>query len=281
MGNIFSRTPDITLETFPTPVFGISIEDLFSRDGESIPRVLIQLCVCLVFAHDKKQHLFLRPGNPLAVEKTKKDIEKNGKFNMYKMDPYVCASLIKELFIDMPTGVIPLTQQRMMLAAYDRLSNNQGKMISSLMEIVEEMPNTHKSLLKFICDFCWVVTKEPSKGVDMADLAMCIGPNLFKVELHEVEEGVDELTTLMKFSEIINMIFTKREEIFKGYPYENDLLKNCKTTRDLQRKKGIMDWMMTDLTLTPQERAGQRAHRDHLRMPSRIFGVWCPSSQFG
>ncbi|KAJ8281441.1 hypothetical protein GJAV_G00067730 [Gymnothorax javanicus] len=163
-------------------VFGVPLQELreagLLKDGVPLP---VRRMVEHLREHGLQQEgLFRVNGNARAVEGLKLEFESRGKVDLVREgDASAVASLLKQYLRELPGGLITATVQARLLQLQQ---DGEGDEIGAVREILQQLPDLHYSLLKYICLFLTQVeSRHQDNRMTAPNLATVFGPNIFQV----------------------------------------------------------------------------------------------------
>ncbi|XP_069486846.1 protein FAM13A isoform X3 [Ambystoma mexicanum] len=96
-------------------------------------------------------------------------------------DVFSAASLLKLFLRELPDGVVTSALQPRFLQLFQD-SGNEAECEKGLMELLQELPDLHRHLLKYLCQFLKQVAKHHFQNrMNIFNLATVFGPNCFHV----------------------------------------------------------------------------------------------------
>uniref|UniRef100_A0A3Q1MAP3 Family with sequence similarity 13 member A n=1 Tax=Bos taurus TaxID=9913 RepID=A0A3Q1MAP3_BOVIN len=179
--------------------------------------VLCLLCPDLIFRGLTQEGLFRVNGNVKVVEQLRWKFESGVPVELGR-DGDVCAaaSLLKLFLRELPESVITSTLQPRFLQLFQDDRNDAQE--SNLRALIEELPDTHYCLLKYLCQFLTKVAKHHVQNrMNVHNLATVFGPNCFHVP--PGLEGVKEQDLCNK---IMAKILENYNTLFEVEYMEND-----------------------------------------------------------
>ncbi|KAM9329531.1 protein FAM13A-like [Gastrophryne carolinensis] len=197
-------------------MFGVPLKDLH-KEGlvvNGVPAVVWNVVEYLRGEGLTHEGLFRINGNVKVVEQLRVKYESGEPVALSEDgDVHSAASLLKLFLREMPDGVISSEMLPKFIQAYQE-SGRDSQKESSLKDLVHELPDTHYSLLKYLCHFLTqVVAQHAENKMNIYNLATVFGPSCFHV--FPGFEG-------MKQQEICNKIMAKfLEEYTKLFECEH------------------------------------------------------------
>ncbi|CAN2388976.1 GTPase-activator protein for Rho-like GTPases [Pristimantis euphronides] len=184
-------------------VFGVPLKDL-QKEGlviNGVPAVVWSVVEYLRSEGLTQEGLFRINGNVKVVEQLRVKYENGEQVTLPEDgDVHSAASLLKLFLREMPDGVISAAMLPRFIQVYQE-SANDAQRESSLRELIKGLPDTHYSLLKYLCCFLTqVVQHHTVNKMNVYNLATVFGPSCFHVSLGF--EG-------MKQQEICNKIMAR------------------------------------------------------------------------
>ncbi|KAF4019791.1 hypothetical protein G4228_011543 [Cervus hanglu yarkandensis] len=202
-----------------TKLFGVSLQDLH-RQGlteNGVPAIVGSIVEYLTLHGLTQEGLFRVNGNVKVVEQLRWKFESGVPVELGR-DGDVCAaaSLLKLFLRELPESVITSTlQPRFLQLCQDDRNDAQE---SKLRALIEELPDTHYCLLKYLCQFLTEVAKHHVQNrMNVHNLATVFGPNCFHVP--PGLEGVKEQDLCNK---IMAKILENYNTLFEVECMEND-----------------------------------------------------------
>ncbi|KAG8511618.1 Protein FAM13A, partial [Galemys pyrenaicus] len=162
--------------------FGVSLQDLHQQGltENGIPTVVGNIVEYLTRHGLTQEGLFRVNGNVKVVEQLRLKFESGAPVELGKDgDVSSAASLLKLFLRELPESVITSAlQPRFIQVLQDDRNDNQE---SSLRDLLRELPETHYSLLKYLCQFLAKVAKHHVQNrMNVDNLATVFGPNCFQ-----------------------------------------------------------------------------------------------------
>ncbi|KAM3937411.1 protein FAM13A isoform 2-T2 [Leptodactylus fuscus] len=192
-------------------VFGVPLKDLH-KEGlvmNGVPAVVWSVVEYLRREGLTQEGLFRINGNVKVVEQLRVKYE-NGEHVILPEDGDVhsAASLLKLFLREMPDGVIsPAMLPRFIQVYQESVSDLHRE--SGLKDLIKELPDTHYSLLKYLCHFLTQVVQHHTENkMNVYNLATVFGPSCF-----HVSSGFEG----MKQQEIANKIVAKLLEDYSKF----------------------------------------------------------------
>ncbi|XP_060272876.1 protein FAM13A isoform X10 [Ovis aries] len=201
-----------------TKLFGVSLQDLH-RQGlteNGVPAIVGSIVEYLTAHGLTQEGLFRVNGNVKVVEQLRWKFESGVPVELGR-DGDVCAaaSLLKLFLRELPESVITSTLQPRFLQLFQDERNDEE---SNLRALIEELPDTHYCLLKYLCQFLSKVAKHHVQNrMNVHNLATVFGPNCFHVP--PGLEGVKEQDLCNK---IMAKILENYNTLFEVEYMEND-----------------------------------------------------------
>uniref|UniRef100_A0AAA9SMS7 Family with sequence similarity 13 member A n=2 Tax=Bos TaxID=9903 RepID=A0AAA9SMS7_BOVIN len=264
-----------------TKLFGVSLQDLHQQGltENGVPAIVGSIVEYLTMHGLTQEGLFRVNGNVKVVEQLRWKFESGVPVELGR-DGDVCAaaSLLKLFLRELPESVITSTLQPRFLQLFQDDRNDAQE--SNLRALIEELPDTHYCLLKYLCQFLTKVAKHHVQNrMNVHNLATVFGPNCFHVP--PGLEGVKEQDLCNK---IMAKILENYNTLFEVEYMENDnqrcenlarliIVKeaNCKNillTKDFERdtlKPSPKTKNMENLNPTPSH---ERTGSDHVELIS-------------
>ncbi|XP_030879701.1 protein FAM13A isoform X4 [Leptonychotes weddellii] len=200
-------------------LFGVSLQDLQQQGltENGIPAIVGTIVEYLVKHGLTQEGLFRVNGNVKVVEQLRCKFESGAPVELGR-DGDVCsaASLLKLFLRELPESVVTSTLHPRFVQLFRDDRNDAQE--SSLRDLIEELPDTHYCLLKYLCRFLTKVAKHHVQNrMNVHNLATVFGPNCF-----HVPPGLEG----MKEQDICNKIMAKLLEnyntLFEVEYTEND-----------------------------------------------------------
>nr|XP_035963380.1 protein FAM13A-like isoform X2 [Halichoerus grypus] len=200
-------------------LFGVSLQDLQQQGltENGIPAIVGTIVEYLVKHGLTQEGLFRVNGNVKVVEQLRCKFESGAPVELGR-DGDVCsaASLLKLFLRELPESVVTSTLHPRFVQLFRDDRNDAQE--SSLRDLIEELPDTHYCLLKYLCQFLTKVAKHHVQNrMNVHNLATVFGPNCF-----HVPPGLEG----MKEQDICNKIMAKLLEnyntLFEVEYTEND-----------------------------------------------------------
>ncbi|XP_004391575.1 PREDICTED: protein FAM13A-like isoform 1 [Odobenus rosmarus divergens] len=200
-------------------LFGVSLQDLQQQGltENGIPAIVGTIVEYLVKHGLTQEGLFRVNGNVKVVEQLRCKFESGAPVELGR-DGDVCsaASLLKLFLRELPESVVTSALHPRFIQLFRDDRNDAQE--SSLRDLIEELPDTHYCLLKYLCQFLTKVAKHHVQNrMNVHNLATVFGPNCF-----HVPPGLEG----MKEQDICNKIMAKLLEnyntLFEVEYTEND-----------------------------------------------------------
>ncbi|XP_027456269.1 protein FAM13A isoform X3 [Zalophus californianus] len=200
-------------------LFGVSLQDLQQQGltENGIPAIVGTIVEYLVKHGLTQEGLFRVNGNVKVVEQLRCKFESGAPVELGR-DGDVCsaASLLKLFLRELPESVVTSALHPRFIQLFQDDRNDAQE--SSLRNLIEELPDTHYCLLKYLCQFLTKVAKHHVQNrMNIHNLATVFGPNCF-----HVPPGLEG----MKEQDICNKIMAKLLEnyntLFEVEYTEND-----------------------------------------------------------
>ncbi|XP_025729217.1 protein FAM13A isoform X4 [Callorhinus ursinus] len=200
-------------------LFGVSLQDLQQQGltENGIPAIVGTIVEYLVKHGLTQEGLFRVNGNVKVVEQLRCKFESGAPVELGR-DGDVCsaASLLKLFLRELPESVVTSALHPRFIQLFRDDRNDAQE--SSLRNLIEELPDTHYCLLKYLCQFLTKVAKHHVQNrMNIHNLATVFGPNCF-----HVPPGLEG----MKEQDICNKIMAKLLEnyntLFEVEYTEND-----------------------------------------------------------
>ncbi|KAE8630828.1 hypothetical protein XENTR_v10000980 [Xenopus tropicalis] len=165
-------------------VFGVQLKDLHVNGlvTEGIPTLVWNIVEYLRTIGMDQEGLFRVNGNVKMVEQLKLKYESGEQPILgEEMDVHSAASLLKLFLREMPDGVITTALLPKFIEGYQsRGSDTQRE--SSLKDLLKQLPDSHYSLLKYLCHFLTQVVEHCGENrMNVHNLATVFGPSCFHV----------------------------------------------------------------------------------------------------
>ncbi|XP_075141145.1 protein FAM13A isoform X5 [Leptodactylus fuscus] len=266
-------------------VFGVPLKDLH-KEGlvmNGVPAVVWSVVEYLRREGLTQEGLFRINGNVKVVEQLRVKYE-NGEHVILPEDGDVhsAASLLKLFLREMPDGVIsPAMLPRFIQVYQESVSDLHRE--SGLKDLIKELPDTHYSLLKYLCHFLTQVVQHHTENkMNVYNLATVFGPSCF-----HVSSGFEG----MKQQEIANKIVAKLLEdyskFFEWEATEKDAL--CEdmariiTVKEYSSEKPFVPPRLVEIqvtSLSPRGKNKQSSERrlQEIEMPKPKQSVGIPQS---
>ncbi|XP_059743309.1 protein FAM13A isoform X2 [Bos taurus] len=202
-----------------TKLFGVSLQDLHQQGltENGVPAIVGSIVEYLTMHGLTQEGLFRVNGNVKVVEQLRWKFESGVPVELGR-DGDVCAaaSLLKLFLRELPESVITSTLQPRFLQLFQDDRNDAQE--SNLRALIEELPDTHYCLLKYLCQFLTKVAKHHVQNrMNVHNLATVFGPNCFHVP--PGLEGVKEQDLCNK---IMAKILENYNTLFEVEYMEND-----------------------------------------------------------
>ncbi|XP_069834408.1 protein FAM13A isoform X2 [Dendropsophus ebraccatus] len=192
-------------------VFGVPLKDLH-KEGlvmNGVPAVVWSVVEYLRSEGITQEGLFRINGNVKVVEQLRVKYENGEQVTLPEDgDVHSAASLLKLFLREMPDGVISSAMLPRFIQVYQE-SESDARRERSLKELIKELPDTHYSLLKYLCHFLTQVVQHHAENkMNVYNLSTVFGPSCF-----HVSPGFEG----MKQQEICNKILAKLLEDYAKF----------------------------------------------------------------
>ncbi|XP_077332624.1 protein FAM13A isoform X2 [Lithobates pipiens] len=192
-------------------VFGVPLRDLH-KEGlvvNGVPALVWNVVEYLRSEGVTHEGLFRVNGNVKVVEQLRLKYESGEPLTLLEDgDVYSAASLLKLFLREMPDGVISAALLPKFIQIYQETGSDTQRE-NRLKELIHELPDTHYSLLKYLCHFLTqVVERHAENKMNIYNLATVFGPNCF-----HVSPGFEG----MKQQEVCNKIVAKLLEDYSKF----------------------------------------------------------------
>ncbi|XP_027973628.1 protein FAM13A-like, partial [Eumetopias jubatus] len=163
-------------------LFGVSLQDLQQQGltENGIPAIVGTIVEYLVKHGLTQEGLFRVNGNVKVVEQLRCKFESGAPVELGR-DGDVCsaASLLKLFLRELPESVVTSALHPRFIQLFRDDRNDAQE--SSLRNLIEELPDTHYCLLKYLCQFLTKVAKHHVQNrMNIHNLATVFGPNCFQ-----------------------------------------------------------------------------------------------------
>ncbi|XP_075421868.1 protein FAM13A isoform X4 [Ascaphus truei] len=184
-------------------LFGVRLKDL-QRDGlvtNGVPAVVWNIVEYLRSEGLTQEGLFRVNGSVKVVEQLRLKYERGERVTLAEDgDVHSAASLLKLFLREMPDGVISAAMLPKFIQLYQDSGSDTHRQ-SSVKDLVQNLPDTHYSLLKYLCHFLTQVAEHHGENrMNVYNLATVFGPSCF-----HLPPGIE----IMKQQEICNKIMAK------------------------------------------------------------------------
>uniref|UniRef100_A0A2I3GA47 Family with sequence similarity 13 member A n=1 Tax=Nomascus leucogenys TaxID=61853 RepID=A0A2I3GA47_NOMLE len=203
-------------------LFGVSLQEL-QRQGlteNGIPAVVWNIVEYLTQHGLTQEGLFRVNGNVKVVEQLRLKFESGVPVELGK-DGDVCsaASLLKLFLRELPDSLITSALQPRFIQLFQDGRNDVQE--NSLRDLIEELPDTHYCLLKYLCQFLTKVAKHHVQNrMNVHNLATVFGPNCF-----HVPPGLEGMKKQDLCNKIMAKILENYNTLFEVEYTENDHLR--------------------------------------------------------
>ncbi|XP_054544106.1 protein FAM13A isoform X2 [Talpa occidentalis] len=199
--------------------FGVSLQDLHQQGltENGVPTVVGNIVEYLTRHGLTQEGLFRVNGNVKVVEQLRLKFESGAPVELDKDgDVSSAASLLKLFLRELPESVITSAlQPRFIQVLRDDRNDNQE---SSLRDLLRELPETHYSLLKYLCQFLAKVAEHHVQNrMNVDNLATVFGPNCF-----HVPPGLEGMKEQNLCNKIMAIILENSNTLFEVECTEND-----------------------------------------------------------
>eukprot|EP00079_Xenopus_tropicalis_P038033 XP_017951804.1 PREDICTED: protein FAM13A isoform X3 [Xenopus tropicalis] len=165
-------------------VFGVQLKDLHMNGlvTEGIPTLVWNIVEYLRTIGMDQEGLFRVNGNVKMVEQLKLKYESGEQPILgEEMDVHSAASLLKLFLREMPDGVITTALLPKFIEGYQSCGSDTQRE-SSLKDLLKQLPDSHYSLLKYLCHFLTQVVEHCGENrMNVHNLATVFGPSCFHV----------------------------------------------------------------------------------------------------
>ncbi|XP_044158748.1 protein FAM13A isoform X2 [Bufo gargarizans] len=225
--------------------FGVPLKDLH-KEGlviNGVPAVVWSVVEYLRSEGLTQEGLFRINGNVRVVEQLRIKYESGEQVTLPEDgDVHSAASLLKLFLREMPDGVISAAMLSRFIQVYQE-SGSDTHRESSLKELIKELPDTHYSLLKYLCHFLTqVVQHQTENKMNVYNLATVFGPSCF-----HVSPGFEG----MKQQEICNKIVAKLLEDYSKF-FECEHTEKDSLCEDLARIITVKEYNSDKLYVPPR-----------------------------
>ncbi|XP_040183429.1 protein FAM13A isoform X2 [Rana temporaria] len=228
-------------------VFGVPLRDLH-KEGlvvNGVPALVWNVVEYLRSEGVTHEGLFRVNGNVKVVEQLRLKYESGEPLTLSEDgDVYSAASLLKLFLREMPDGVISAALLPKFIHIYQE-TGSDAQRENRLKELIHELPDTHYSLLKYLCHFLTqVVERHAENKMNIYNLATVFGPNCF-----HVSPGFEG----MKQQEVCNKIVAKLLEDYSKF-FECEQTENDGLCEDMARIITVKEFI-SDKQLLPTRSA--------------------------
>ncbi|XP_029453660.1 protein FAM13A isoform X3 [Rhinatrema bivittatum] len=179
-------------------VFGAPLAELREQQGlarDGIPAMVCDVVEYLSAGDGLRQEgLFRVSGSMKVVDQLRLKYESGEEVELARDgDVNSAASLLKLFLRELPDSIITAALHPKFIQLYLD-SINESEMEAGLKELIQELPDAHHSLLKYLCRFLARVAEHHKENrMNIFNLATVFGPNFFRVPAGT--EGMRELET--------------------------------------------------------------------------------------
>ncbi|CAH2301360.1 FAM13A isoform X2 [Pelobates cultripes] len=168
-------------------LFGVPLKDLMEEGlmENGVPNLVWNIVEYLRMEGMTHEGLFRVNGNFKVVEQLRHKYESGEQVILADDgDVHSAASLLKMFLREMPDGIISAKIIPKFIQVYNgrHYHGSDSQRESSLKELLKELPDTHYSLLKYLCHFLTqVVEHQAENRMNVYNLATVFGPSCFHV----------------------------------------------------------------------------------------------------
>ncbi|KAF7667583.1 hypothetical protein LDENG_00055500 [Lucifuga dentata] len=127
-----------------------------------------------------QEGLFRVNGNVRAVDILKQRLESGEDVDFFDVDTCTVASLLKQYLRNLPEGLVDSSVQTALIQQNQECGDNGSW--SDLRDLLQQLPDTHYSLLRYLCHFLTLVERHHEDNrMTALNLATVFGPNVFHV----------------------------------------------------------------------------------------------------
>ncbi|KAF5397492.1 RhoGAP domain protein [Paragonimus heterotremus] len=171
-------------------IFGVPLRYLTnSTEGQRVPRLVSNICRCLVQNGLQLQGIFRINGGVRLIESLKRQFQSsNANLNLDRMtsstELYALAGVLKLFLREVPGGVVPKDITTMFIQVLGELTDSQSVDLTRLEELVLQLPEENAYLLHYVCHFlATVAAHEPVNKMSAEGLGILFGPCVFHCNL--------------------------------------------------------------------------------------------------
>jgi len=180
-----------------TRTFGVSLDVLHKRDGSEVPKIVKRLCEHILNDGIAREGLFRTPGNARIIRELEHSINERREVDLESNNISAACSLLKKFLRDLPEPIIPQENQVDLLLNHFS-KNEETDSADDITRIIEELPSQNKATINYLFDFLVEISKNAEKNkMDIANIAVCLGPCIFQVDPTGVEQQ-QQLNTILE-----------------------------------------------------------------------------------
>uniref|UniRef100_A0A8C5MDB4 Family with sequence similarity 13 member A n=1 Tax=Leptobrachium leishanense TaxID=445787 RepID=A0A8C5MDB4_9ANUR len=201
-------------------LLGVHLEELH-REGlvvNGVPCLVWNIVEYLRTEGLTQEGLFRVNGNVKVVEQLRNKYENGEQVILadYR-DVHSAASLLKMFLREMPDGIISMKVIPRFIQVYHDCGSDRH-WENSLKGLIKDLPDTHYSLLKYLCHFLMQVVEHHAQNrMNVYNLATVFGPSCF-----HVSPGPDCMKQQETCNKILESMLEDYEKIFHCEPTERD-----------------------------------------------------------
>ncbi|XP_046859270.1 protein FAM13B-like [Xenia sp. Carnegie-2017] len=219
------RKHDGTTNPNITKTFGVPLDELIQRnyDDAEIPYVLERITEYITCYGMKQEGIFRVNGNSKIMEKLKAEFDKSGDADLENTgDVMSVAGLMKMFLRELPQPLIPKHFKKAFLQVHKEFYSEKDVCCSRMRNLVSELPNSRRKLLKFLCRFLVLVSLyEDTNKMNAKALSIVFSPNMFRCV-----DGLEGFREQAVTNCIVQMFIDEYDLIFKNDDEKSPSVRN-------------------------------------------------------
>ncbi|XP_062378786.1 T cell activation RhoGTPase activating protein a [Sardina pilchardus] len=219
--NVFRRIQKKGIQTTvnlqpKSSLFGQPLSHVFV-DEMTLPKPITEILLLLCKNGPCMEGVFRRAGNARVIRETKEKLNAGAQVDFSDMPVLLLAALLKDFLREIPGGLLmeELYQSWMTAMA----ANSVDERCEALKKVIEGLPAQNTILLRHLVSMLDHISQNAEQNkMNPRNLAVCIAPNLLRVDQVEAVEKVTNLTEFLienyheVFGESIQYLFGDSDE---------------------------------------------------------------------
>ncbi|VDK24268.1 unnamed protein product [Taenia asiatica] len=200
--------------------FGVRLDELCARDGQSVPLIMIQLCAFLrALGGLYAEGVFRINGNSRVIENLRNAADssmstEDGDLFLAHLERYgdihSVASLIKLFLRELPIGLVPPSHTKELLENYNIHAEDS---LVAIERIIHSLPPSNFRLLEYLCCFLRQVMQYQNRNkMNSTSIGIIFGPNVFRIPRES--EGLTSQSTINHIMSVLversDILFARR-----------------------------------------------------------------------